>query len=93
LGAEVHGLDLRRALTEDELAAIRAALLDHLVLFFPDQHLDPEQHRAFASRWGEMEIHPFIPKVEGYPEVVELRASRGYRTCGTPTSPSRIGRR
>jgi taurine dioxygenase len=78
LGAEIHGVDLRQAVSDDTLAAIRAALLDHLVLFFPGQHLDPAQHRDFASRWGEMELHPFIPRVDGYPEVVELRASGGY---------------
>jgi taurine dioxygenase len=78
LGAEVRGVDLGRPLTESEHEAVRSALLDNLVLFFPDQNLDPAQHREFASRWGEMEIHPFIPKVDGFPEVVELRASGGY---------------
>jgi taurine dioxygenase len=78
LGAEVRGIDLSKQVSDEQLAAIRAALLEHLVLFLPDQHLDPAQHRDFASRWGEMEIHPFIPKVDGFPEVVELRASGGY---------------
>jgi taurine dioxygenase len=78
LGAEVHGIDLGAPVTDDNLAAIRSLLLDHLVLFFPGQHLAPAQHRAFASCFGEMEIHPFIPKVDGFPEVVELRASGGY---------------
>jgi taurine dioxygenase len=78
LGAEVRGVALRGDLDDAALGAIRAALLQHLVLFFPEQHLDPAQHRDFAARWGEMEIHPFIPKVEGFPEVVELRASGGY---------------
>jgi taurine dioxygenase len=78
LGAEIHGVDLRAAATDALLADIKSALLEHLVLFFPGQHLDPAQHRDFAARWGEMEIHPFIPKVDGYPEVVELRASGGY---------------
>jgi taurine dioxygenase len=78
LGAEVRGVALRGDLDDAALGAIRAALLRHLVLFFPEQHLDPAQHRDFAARWGEMEIHPFIPKVEGFPEVVELRASGGY---------------
>ena len=74
----MRGVALRGDLDDVALGAIRAALLQHLVLFFPEQHLDPAQHRDFAARWGEMEIHPFIPKVDGYPEVVELRASGGY---------------
>lgn len=75
LGAEVHGIELDRPLTDAAQAAIHAALLEHLVIFFPGQHLDPEQHRAFASRWGEMEIHPYLAKVDGFPEVIELRGA------------------
>ena len=75
LGAEVRGIDLGEPLTDAGYAAIRAALLEHLVLFFPDQHLTPEQHRDFASRWGEMEIHPYLEKVDGYPEIVVLRGA------------------
>jgi taurine dioxygenase len=77
LGAEVRGIDLRPPVTDEARAAITAALLDHLVLFFPDQHLDPTAHRAFAEPWGEMEIHPFLPKVEGHPEIVRLSSENG----------------
>lgn len=78
LGAEVRGIDLKAPLTDEGRSAIEALLLEHLVLFFPDQHLDPAQHRAFASAWGEMEDHPFLRKVEGYPEVVELSSEHGF---------------
>ena len=34
---------------------------------------------AFASRFGEPEIHPFIPKLDdGHPEIVVLHADDGY---------------
>lgn len=75
LGAEVRGIDLKEPLSDAGFAAIRAALLEHLVLFFPDQHLTPQQHRDFASRWGEMEIHPYLEKVEGFPEIVVIRGA------------------
>ena len=39
LGATVRGLDLRH-IGETELSRVRAAFLDHLVLFFLDQSLD-----------------------------------------------------
>jgi taurine dioxygenase len=78
LGAEVRGIDLAEPLSDAARAAIRAALLEHLVLFFPEQDLSPESHRRFAARWGEMEIHPYLRQVEGFPEVVELAADRGY---------------
>ncbi len=75
LGAEVRGVHLG-SLSDAEFAAVRATLLDHLVLFFPDQHLTPDEHRAFAMRFGEAEIHPFIPKLDNaHPEIVVLEES------------------
>ena len=78
LGAEVRGVELRR-LDDEGFAALQALLLEHLVLFFPDQHLEPDEHVAFATRFGPAEIHPFIPKLdEAHPEIVVLRAERGF---------------
>lgn len=75
LGAEVRGVHLG-ALSPAEFAAIEAALLEHLVLFFPDQDLSPDDHRAFAQRFGEAEIHPFIPKLDDdHPEIVVLEGT------------------
>lgn len=77
LGAEVRGLDLDHATAED-VAAIRALLLEHLVLFFPGQDLSLEGHVALGRLFGELEIHPNLPRPEGGgPELVELRASFG----------------
>jgi taurine dioxygenase len=53
IGAEVRGVDLRCDLEGSTVAAIRQALLDHLVLFFRDQDLSPQQQLAFAARFGE----------------------------------------
>jgi taurine dioxygenase len=43
------------------------------VIFFRDQDLSPEQHIAFAKRWGEIEINRFFRPVEGYPMIAEVR--------------------
>jgi taurine dioxygenase len=78
LGAEVRGLSLREV-DDAGFARIRDLLLEHLVLFFPDQHLTPDEHRSFALRFGPPEIHPFIPKLDdAHPEIVVLRAAGGY---------------
>ncbi len=45
IGAEVRGVDVSRDLDDDLIAAIRAAWLEHLVLFFPDQELTPSASR------------------------------------------------
>jgi len=54
IGALVSGVDLREALSEETFATIREALATHQVLFFRDQDLDDDQHRAFASRFGPL---------------------------------------
>lgn len=77
LGAEVRGVDLNAA-DLDQVAEIRKHLLDHLVLFFPDQQLTLDGHVAFGAKFGELEIHPNLPRPDDdHPEVVELKASFG----------------
>ena len=79
LGAEVLGVNLAD-LDDPGFEEIRGALLEHLVLFFPDQHLSPDEHRAFAIRFGEPEIHPFIPKLDDeHQEIVVLDSGRGAK--------------
>jgi taurine dioxygenase len=77
LGAEVTGVDLAD-LDDATWEAVRRAWLDHLVLFFPGQHMAPDAHVALGRRLGEPEIHPFIPKLdEAHPEIVVLDSERG----------------
>jgi taurine dioxygenase len=77
LGAEVRGVDLD-SVDDATVAEIRARLLEHLVLFFPDQRLSLDGHVALGRKFGELEIHPHLPSPDdAHREVVELRASAG----------------
>ena len=60
VGAELHGLDLRQELSDDDIRAIKAALDRHGVVFFRDQDITPEQHLAFGLRFGELHVHPSV---------------------------------
>ena len=73
LGAEVSGVDLSQPPSETAIAEIRAALLEHLVIFFHDQHLTPEQHLAFGHRFGEFQIHDFVEGMSEHPQIIEVR--------------------
>lgn len=77
LGAEIHGVDLRKPLDEATFAEIKQALLEYLVIFFRDQDITPEQQIAFGRRFGELHIHPFIPHLPGYPEIIRLNPKSG----------------
>ncbi len=72
IGAEVGGIDLRQPLTGEQVAGLRTALLDRKVLFFRDQDITTEQHLEFARNFGELEVHPFAPHKDGYPEVLAI---------------------
>ena len=75
LGAEVRGLDLAR-LDDKAAAALRDALDQHLVLFLPGLHPTVEQLRDIGAAFGELEVHPYIAKVdENTPEVCVLDTS------------------
>ncbi|WP_406840258.1 TauD/TfdA dioxygenase family protein [Streptomyces sp. AHU1] len=52
IGAEITGVDLAGPLTDEAVAAIRAAVLRWKVLFFRGQRLDHAAHVAFARRFG-----------------------------------------
>ena len=72
IGAEISGIDLASEITDDEIAAIRQALLDYKVLFFRDQNITTEQHLAFGRRFGELEVHPFAINKPDHPEVLAI---------------------
>ncbi|MDP6617789.1 MAG: TauD/TfdA family dioxygenase [Gammaproteobacteria bacterium] len=71
-GAEIVGADLGQAVSPELHAEINQALLNHGVIFFRDQDITPAQHVAFAKLFGELDVHPFIPNLEGYPEIIAL---------------------
>jgi alpha-ketoglutarate-dependent taurine dioxygenase len=72
-GADVHGLDLATA-TDDELIAVRVALVDRKVLFFSGQNLDPDSQVQLGRRIGELTAsHPVVGGVDAaHPEVYAL---------------------
>lgn len=72
LGAEISGVDLSQELSDETIGEIRQALLDHLVIFFRGQDITPEQHLAFAKRFGEPVEYPLVKGLEGFPEIVPV---------------------
>jgi taurine dioxygenase len=65
LGAEIFGVDLAGRLDEGMIEELRAALLEHVVIFFRDQELAPPQLLALAERFGEVVEYPLV---KGLPE-------------------------
>jgi taurine dioxygenase len=73
MGATIEGVDLREPLAENDLADIRAAMLKHLLVVFPDQELDADSLLAFSRRLGALEVHVLSEyHLGGHPEVYLL---------------------
>ena len=66
IGAEISGVDLRD-LDDASTAAIRAAWLEHSVVFFRDQTLTPKEQVALAERFGEV-VPPPVDSGVAQPE-------------------------
>jgi alpha-ketoglutarate-dependent 2,4-dichlorophenoxyacetate dioxygenase len=53
--AEVSGVDCRRPLNSEEVAAIEEAMDEYAVLVFPEQDLSDAEQIAFTRHFGELE--------------------------------------
>ena len=79
VGVEAHGVDLN-TIDDAGFNALRRAVADHGVLFVRDQTLTPEQHIAFARRWGPIDVNKYFPANGGYPEIAEVRKTENQQT-------------
>ena len=71
IGAELVGVDLAKAKSDNALFDdIKAALLEHKVLFLRDQLISKADHVAFASRFGDLEDHPVAGSDPDHPGLV-----------------------
>jgi taurine dioxygenase len=76
LGAEIRGIELGQTGPSDA-DTILELIAEHLVLFFPDQHLTPDEHIAFGRLFGKLEGHPNLALDAERPEFFELHAESG----------------
>ena len=72
IGAELLELDLKNSLDSETKKKIYEALLLYKVIFFRNQNLTTEEHLKFGRHFGELEVHPFAPYKEGFPEVLNI---------------------
>ena len=56
LGATIHDVDLKDPSTD--FAEIERMLVEHEVIFFRDQHLDPDEQLNLGRRFGQPSIFP-----------------------------------
>ncbi|MCE9649625.1 MAG: TauD/TfdA family dioxygenase [Parvibaculum sp.] len=77
-GAEVLGVDLTK-LSNSDMETVRQTYADYGVVFFRDQQLTPQDHIAFARRWGDIVVNKFFTPTEN-PEIAEVRKEKEQTT-------------
>jgi alpha-ketoglutarate-dependent taurine dioxygenase len=78
-GAEIHGIDLTKPLDDQQIAEIRAALLQWKVVFFRDQFIDHDDHLRLASAFGQpTPAHPLFDSIPdpNYPTIYPIFRDR-----------------
>ena len=71
LGAEIKSVDIAQPLEREVVSEIRQAFLDHLVIFFRNQELTPQEQLAFAQLFGEPMAYR---QMKGLPECPLITA-------------------
>ena len=93
LGAEIHGLDLKKGLDPETFKALEAALIEHKIIVLRDQHLTTEQHVAISRPFGDLEVHPMRPQCESAsnfdPRLDGRRPLNGNSFLGNWRGPDR----
>ncbi len=69
LGAEILDVDIRNAAA---FPAIQQAFADHSVIVIRAQDITPDDHLAFARRFGAVNVNRFFKPVDGHPEIATV---------------------
>lgn len=72
VGVEACNIDIAKGLSEADMATLKAAFVEHGLVFMHNQTITPEQHIEFAKNWGEININRFFAKVDGYEEIAAV---------------------
>lgn len=79
IGAEIFGVDLSKPLGNQQFEQIYDALMTHQVIFFRDQKMDHDSHKALGRAFGDLVIHTGVKGLDDHPEVVAIHADENSK--------------
>ena len=79
IGEEVSGIDLSKPLGNQQFQEVHDALMAHQVIFFRDQTLTLDEHKAFGRLFGALMVHPNTKGPDGHPEILPVHADAGSK--------------
>lgn len=71
-GAVVHGLDVSRPQSSEQVETILQLLDEHLVIALPRQQLDLDRLEVFTDELGGRDVTPYVTPVDGRPYVIRV---------------------
>ena len=66
LGAEINGVNLKDS-SDKNFKIINDLLLEHKVIFFRNQEITEDEHKALARKFGPLETHAYVKGRENHP--------------------------
>ncbi|MEP3051106.1 MAG: TauD/TfdA family dioxygenase [Erythrobacter sp.] len=78
-GVEISDVSLAEC-SDAEMQQIKQAIYEHGVAVFRGQDFSPEQHLAFAKKWGGIDVNNYFPLQEEYPEIAVVRKKPDQQT-------------
>ncbi|UOR14388.1 TauD/TfdA dioxygenase family protein [Qipengyuania aquimaris] len=78
-GVEISDVSLA-GLDGADLDEVRDLIYRHGVAIFRDQEFSPDDHIAFAKRWGGIDINNYFPLTNEHPEIAVVRKSEDQTT-------------
>jgi taurine dioxygenase len=84
IGAEISGVDLRSTSAE-LIHQIRQDLLEYRAIFFRDQQLSVEEHKAFARAFGTLHVNAILASTSAAkdPEISDILLDETTKTSYT----------
>ncbi|MDH3580135.1 MAG: TauD/TfdA family dioxygenase [Hyphomicrobiales bacterium] len=89
IGAEISGVSLSQTCSNQEFDTIHRAFLDHSVLVFRDQQLEPDELAAFSKQFGRLEQH--VLKQFAHPDNPDVFLISNVKEQGKPIGAIRAG--
>jgi taurine dioxygenase len=78
IGAFIEGTDVATPQAPAVYDEIKRALWRHHVVFFRNQPMTPEAHKALAATFGAAVPHEIFPSLDGHPEISILENDRDH---------------
>ena len=72
VGVELHNVYIKNGIDAAAFDEMRAAFVEHGLIFLRDQDITPDEHIAFAERWGDINVNRFFPRLDGYEKIATV---------------------